>query len=51
MSMTQGIVDELRELAKLIDREGNQAARPGQMTRLHRYAATLRELAEELGDD
>lgn len=51
MSSTQGIVDELRALADLIDREAGQSARPGQMTRLETYASRIRECADDLGDD
>jgi len=51
MSMTQRVVDELRELADKVGIEANQATRTGQMIRLERYANRLHELADELGDD
>lgn len=53
MSMTQRIVDELREQAALLDTYGldlsQRAERPAEA--LHRIARRIRECADDLGDD
>lgn len=51
MSMTQRVVNNLRELAARIESEARQAARPGAMVRLENIAYEIREAADDLGDD
>jgi len=51
MSMTQRVVDELRQIADEIDREAGTCSRYGQMERLERLARWVRECADDIGDD
>jgi len=51
MSMTQRVIDELREIADKIDREAGQSSRYGQLYRLEGLAQRIRECADDLGND
>lgn len=53
MSYTQRVIDELREIASLIDDAAEDLAKRSERSSeaLSRYARRVRECADDLGDD
>jgi len=51
MSITQRMIDELREIADKINHKTGQSSRYGQLYRLEGLAQRIRECADDLGND
>jgi len=51
MSMTQRVVDELRELAQDIALESRRTRKPERRDQFTRWANRIFEAADDLGDD
>lgn len=51
MSMTQRVIDELREIADSIDSESRKARREDRKLKFQAWARCIRECADDLGDD
>lgn len=51
MSMTQGIVDELRAVSEELAAEARKARHKDRKEKLYRWAILLSDCADDLGDD